>query len=590
VYRTHTCGELCAEHEGQKITLAGWVARVRDLGGLLFVNIRDRYGKTQVVFDPADNAELAGQAKELRSEWVVTIEGTVRKRPDNMINASMVTGDIEVQALKLTVLSSCETPPLLPEDEFEPSEEHRLRWRFLDLRRDKMQRNLMIRHKIMQNVRKYFSGEEFIEIETPILTKSTPEGARDFIVPSRVQEGKWYALPQSPQTYKQILMISGYDRYFQIVRCFRDEDLRANRQPEFTQIDVEMAFIEREDLFEITEGFIRGVYKEFNNYEFPEKINNMPYSDAMRRFGSDKPDLRFNNELINIGDLLTGHGFGIIDKVIGGGGVAIALLVPGKVKASRKQISIWESYVKERGLGGLMPLRRNEEGEWLGPLGKFVPAENLELAAERLSMDPENDLALVAIGEGQRLFEVMGMLRLNLARELDWIDENRNELLWVTDFPLVAWNEEEKRWDALHHPFTAPDLSSWERWIDKDPSKIRSKAYDLVLNGEEIAGGSIRIHDNNLQQKIFKLIGLDEETAQERFSFLLEALKYGAPPHGGIAFGLDRLVMQISGESSIRDVIAFPKTTAAIAMFEGAPSRVEDEQLRELHLKKVDES
>lgn len=584
MFRTHTCGELRDEHVESRVTLAGWVARVRDLGGLLFVTLRDRYGRTQVVFDPSKQADLAARARELRSEWVVQVEGVVRRRPDEMINPSMTTGQVELEADKLTLLASCETPPLQPEDEFVPSEEHRLRWRFLDLRREPMQQNLVKRHDLLQYTRRFFTGEGFLEIETPFLTRSTPEGARDFIVPSRIHPGKWYALPQSPQTYKQILMISGFDRYFQVVRCFRDEDFRANRQPEFTQIDVEMAFPHMEDIMAVAEGFMGGLFEEVMGIAAPKNIPRLSYAEAIRRYGSDKPDTRFGSELVELSDICQGHGFGVIDKTVAEGGHVIALCAPGLGQASRKQISGWEEFVKERGLGGLMPLRTGEGGEWSGPLGKFLPVSALNAAAERLGLTPGEDLALVAVGSAPRVFEVMGMLRLLLAREQGWIDASRHDLLWVTDFPLLAWNEDEKRFEPLHHPFTAPTPESWEQWAKSDPSKIVSQAYDLVWNGDEVAGGSIRIHDRAMQTQLFELIGIDGEMARERFNFLLEALQYGAPPHGGIAFGFDRLVMQITGRDSIRDVIAFPKTTAAAALFEGAPGSVDARQLAELRL------
>ncbi len=581
MYRTHTCGELKRHHLEEKVILAGWISRIRDLGGLVFLDLRDRYGKTQVVFDPDLNAELCSSAKRLRSEWVIQVEGVVRQRPE--ANPNIATGEVEVVCSAVNILSSCETPPLQPEDEFEPSEEHRLRYRFLDLRKERMQNNLQKRHQLLQTVRHYFSEEGFLEIETPFLTRSTPEGARDFIVPSRLHSGKWYALPQSPQTYKQILMIAGFDKYFQVVRCFRDEDFRANRQPEFTQIDVEMSFIHEDDLFRVVEELMRRIFEQILQAPFPQNVPRMTYNEAISRFGTDKPDTRFRNELVDLTDLISGHGFGVIDGIVQSGGGVVGLRVPGKGQASRKEIGQWEEYVKERGLGGLMPLRKTTEGNWAGPLGKFIPSERLEEAGVRLEL-VDSDLGLIAADSTRRRFEVMGMLRLHLAKQEGWIPEKKHNLLWVTDFPLFEWNEEEQRWDPLHHPFTAPEMESWKKWRETDPSRISSLAYDLVWNGEEVAGGSIRIHDRALQEEVFEMIGIDRVMAVERFNFLLEALQYGAPPHGGIAFGFDRIVMLATGEASIRDVIAFPKTTTGMSLFEGAPSVIPENQMEELNL------
>ncbi len=573
-YRTHTCGELNAEAVGQKVTLVGWVRRVRDLGGLLFVDLRDRFGITQIVFEPGTS--VFEKAKKLGQQDVIQVSGTVRKRPEKDINPQLPTGEIEVLAESLRVLNRSKTPAFPIEDNINVSEEVRLRWRFLDLRRPEMQRNLILRHVIAQAARNYLTKEGLIEIETPYLTKSTPEGARDFLVPSRMYPGKFYALPQSPQLYKQVLMSSGFDGYFQLAKCFRDEDLRADRQPEFTQIDIELAFADVEDVISLTEGLMACIFKEALGIDIERPFPRMTYQEAMEQYGTDKPDTRFEMKLKDLTEHFRNTEFRILKSVIDKGGSVIGIEVPKDL--SRKDIDSLTDYVKELGAQGLLWLKERN-GELKGPLAKFL---TLETAKEII--DSVDSTLLMLAGKKPEVLKYAGALRLEAAKRYGLIPKGKWNFLWVLDFPLFVWNEEENRIEPAHHMFSMPK----DEFIDKvetDPLSVIGKIYDLVLNGVELGSGSIRVHIRELQEKIMDIAGIPKEERGERFGFLLEALEYGAPPHGGIALGFDRLVAMIAGRESIRDVIAFPKTTKAQALFEGAPSDVSEEQLRELHLK-----
>jgi len=565
--RTHTCGELNLSHCGQKVTLAGWVRRLRDLGGVIFIELRDRYGSIQVVIEP-ERKDLIKKAKDIGLYYVLKVSGIVRKRPPEMVNPSMPTGDIEVEALDLEVLNTTPPLPFLPEDDIKVQEETRLLWRFLDLRRPFMQRNLIFRHQMLQLVRNYLSSKGFLEIETPFLTKSTPEGARDFIVPSRNFPGKFYALPQSPQMYKQILMSAGFDRYFQIVRCFRDEDLRQDRQPEFTQIDLEMSFPELEDIFSLIEGMFKLIFKELLNFDLPTPFERMTYHEAMTRFGSDKPDLRIKEEIRDLTGIFKGTSNEILRKTIEDGGKVLA--IRSDRDFSRKEIEdIRQSVIKEGAKGVLY--FKVQDGQFSGQLAKFIP-EGINL---------ENGFYFVIAGpDNYRTYNYLGKLRSMVLKP----EETGFRFLWIYDFPLFEWNEEEQRIEPCHHMFTQPKEEHIPL-LDTDPLKVIGKQYDLVLNGVEIASGSIRNHDVNLQRKIMQIIGLSEERIERNFGFLLKALEYGAPPHGGIALGFDRIVAMLLGIESIRDCIAFPKTTSAQALFENAPSEVDKKQLEELHIK-----
>ena len=580
--RTHTCGELRENNIGQRVVLNGWVDRRRDLGGLIFIWLRDRYGITQVLFESTINEESYQLAKSLRSEFVISIEGTVQKRSAETENREMQTGLVEIAADKIIILNEAITPPFPIKDIIDANEELRLKFRYLDLRRPSLQKNFLLRHKMYQITRKYFDENNFVEIETPVLMKSTPEGARDYLVPSRIHRGKFYALPQSPQTYKQLLMVSGFDRYFQIVKCFRDEDLRADRQPEFTQIDVEMSFVDQENIFVIVEGLMKEFYKQIWNKELSLPLTRLSFNEAMETYGSDKPDLRFDLRLVTLNNIFTQTGFKVFKDSIDNNGIITGMLASDCGKYTRNQLDTLTDFVKKLGAGGLIWLRVKDK-LIEGPTAKFI--SETEQKSLIKNMNAKNgDLILILSGAKNKTLSIMGALRLEMARRLELIKpDSEPKLLWVTDFPLFEWDEETKRYYAMHHPFTSPRPEDVE-FMDSDLSKVHARAYDLVLNGSEIAGGSIRIHSSELQAKMFKALGISDEEAQYKFGFLMNAFKYGAPPHGGIAFGFDRLVMIFAGEDSIREVIAFPKTASALSLMDEAPSAVSEEQLNELHI------
>lgn len=581
--RTHTCGDLRESSIGQHVVLNGWVATRRDLGGVIFIELRDRYGITQVVFEPSYNSEAHEHAKKLRNEFVVSIEGIVRKRPEGTENTSLQTGFIDVMVDKLVILNQAETTPFQIIDNVEASEDVRLKYRYLDLRRTEMQKNLFLRHKMYQITRKFFDSKSFVEIETPVLMKSTPEGARDFLVPSRLHKGKFYALPQSPQTYKQILMVAGFDRYFQIVKCFRDEDLRADRQYEFTQIDVEMSFVDVEDIFQMVEELMKIFFKEIWNIDLQLPIPRLSFDEAMEKYGSDKPDLRFGLEMVTLNDVFENSEFKVFKESHDKGGIITGLLAKGCGDYTRNQLDVLTDFVKKLGAGGLIWMRV-KENDLEAPIAKFLSDDEKQNLIKNMKAEP-GDLLFILTGQKIKTLSIMGALRLEMAKRMNLIKEDaKPALLWVTDFPLFEWDEETKRYYAMHHPFTSPRIEDIPL-MDTDPSKVKARAYDLVLNGSEIAGGSIRIHNSDLQAKMFNVLGIGEEEAQEKFGFLMNAFKYGAPPHGGIAFGFDRLAMLFAGKSSIRDVIAFPKTSSGFSLMDDSPSSVDVAQLNELHIK-----
>ena len=580
--RTNYCGELRAEHAEKTVTLAGWVQRRRDHGNIIFVDLRDRTGIAQIVFNPEVEKDVHDLAQGLRNEFVIAVTGKVCLRPDESLNPKLPTGEVEIFAEKLDILSKAATPPFMVEDDTDAGEELRLRYRYLDLRRPSMHRNFVIRHKATMAARNYLDGLGFLEIETPFLAKSTPEGARDFLVPSRLSKGSFYALPQSPQLFKQILMVAGMEKYFQIVRCFRDEDLRADRQLEFTQIDVEMSFITREDIIEITEGMMAEIYRATLGIEIQTPIPRLPYSEAMSRFGKDAPDLRFGMELKDISDIAKDCGFKVFKGAVESGGRVKAISVPGIEEFPRSRQDALVDYVKIFGAKGLAWFHHSQDG-LVSPIAKFFDEPTLAAIIERVESKVGDHIMFVADKESV-VHDALGNLRLKLARELDMIPEDKLAFTWVLDFPLFHYNEDEQRLESEHHPFTAPLVEDMPL-IDTNPLEVRAQAYDLVLNGNEIGGGSIRIHDSDLQKKIFAALSIGEVEARDKFGFFLDALSFGTPPHGGIAMGFDRVVMLLCGESSIRDVIVFPKTQKGICAMSSAPSAVDEKQLRELGMK-----
>jgi aspartyl-tRNA synthetase len=580
--RTHGCCELKGRDAGKEVVLMGWVQRRRDHGGVIFVDLRDRDGITQVVFNPDFNKEVHEKAHAIRSEFVIGIKGRVEKRPEGMTNPNLKTGEIEVFATELKILNAANTPPFMIEDTVDVSENVRLKYRHIDLRRPNIQKNLILRHKAAASVRNYLNGSGFIDIETPVLTKSTPEGARDYLVPSRVNPGMFYALPQSPQLFKQLLMISGFDRYYQIVRCFRDEDLRADRQPEFTQIDLEMSFVGEEDIMGIAEGMIQRLFKDLLGRDVGIPFQRLSYAEAMERFGLDKPDLRFGLELKDVSDIVMTSGFKVFADVVKKGGIVKALNAKGCVEFSRKEIDDFTEFAAVYKAKGLAWIKVREDG-WQSPIAKFFTDAEKEMLAERIDMKM-GDLIFFVADQAKIANDALGHLRNNLAAKLKLIDENEFRFLWVTQFPMMEYDETEKRYQAMHHPFTAPLEEDYDL-LKENPLSVRSRAYDLVLNGSEIGGGSIRIHQKDIQEKVFEALGMAPESYGEKFGFLLSALDSGAPPHGGIAFGFDRLVMMLCGGSSIRDVIAFPKTQKAACLLTNAPSETSKAQLDELCLR-----
>jgi len=582
--KSHTCGQLRSEDAGQSVTLAGWVHRRRDHGGLIFIDVRDRWGLTQVVFNPDVSAQAHATAGNLRVEFVVQVKGVVHHRPVGLENPDLATGDIEVQADQLVILNTAKTPPFYINEDTPVDELLRLRYRYLDLRRQRMQSNLILRHQVVKFIRDFLSDEGFIEVETPILFKSTPEGARDYLVPSRVYPGRFYALPQSPQQLKQLLMVAGYERYFQIARCFRDEDQRGDRQPEFTQLDMEMSFVERDDVMDVVERLYTAIIEQLSQKRLLcRPFARLSYDEAMRRFGTDRPDLRFGMELVDITDLAATCGYRTFAEAAASGGLVKGFRAPGCGGYSRKQLDELELLAKTFGAQGLAWLSLGQAGEIRSSFAKFLTDAQTQAVIQRLEGTP-GDLLLLVADRPAVANEALSRLRIAMGDALGMRDPNVLALCWVLDFPFLVWSEEEKRWDPSHHPFTAP-MEEDIPLLDTDPGKARGQQYDLVCNGYEIAGGSIRIHRRDIQEKVFGLIGLSVEEARQQFGHMLEAFEYGTPPHGGIAPGIDRFVMLLAGEPNIREVIAFPKTQSAADLMAGAPSPVSPAQLKELHLK-----
>uniref|UniRef100_UPI004055C699 aspartate--tRNA ligase n=1 Tax=Candidatus Electronema sp. TaxID=2698783 RepID=UPI004055C699 len=580
--RTHNCNTLGLDNLNQEVVLMGWVLRRRDHGGVIFIDLRDRWGITQIVFNPEVNPEPHAKAHQLRSEWVLAVKGKVEARPGDMENPKLKTGAIEIMVSELRILNTSKTPPFPLDEDSEVSDNIRLQYRYLDLRRPEIGANLVMRHTATQAARSFLCENGFLEIETPMLTRSTPEGARDYLVPSRVNAGKFFALPQSPQLFKQLLMMGGMDRYFQIVKCFRDEDLRADRQPEFTQIDLELSFVGEDDIMAIAEGLVKQIFAATRGIALNPPFPRMSYQEAISRYGNDKPDTRFGLELVDLTEKLRGCGFKVFNAVIEGGGIVKAINAKGCGTFSRKDLDDLTNYAGTFGAKGMAWIKVKED-EWQSPITKFFNENEIEAMRQALNAEP-GDLILFGADSVAVVNQVLSELRLELGRRLGLMDSNVYNFLWVTDFPLVEFDAERKRYAAVHHPFTAP-LDEDLALLETEPLKVRSRAYDLVLNGSEIGGGSIRIHTTDMQAKMLNLLGIAEEEAEEKFGFLLRALEFGAPPHGGIAFGLDRLMMLLTGSSSIRDVIAFPKTQKATCPLTDAPSSVARKQLTELHLR-----
>lgn len=581
--RTHYCGDLRESNIDEEVVLMGWVQKKRNLGGLVFVDLRDRSGICQIIFDTDVNAEAFAKAEKLGSEYVIAIKGKVAERSSK--NPNLPTGDIEVFATELKLLNKSETPPIYIKDDDNVSEELRLKYRYLDLRKSSMQKNLILRSRVASIVRNYLTENNFFEIETPFLIKPTPEGARDYLVPSRVNEGKFYALPQSPQLFKQLLMVSGMDRYFQIVKCFRDEDLRADRQPEFTQIDCEMSFVEQEDVMAIMEKMVQRIFKEVLNVEVNLPLKAMTYAEAMERYGSDKPDTRFGYELTNISDVVENCGFGVFANATKDGMSVRGINVKGKAEDfSKKQIGKLEDHAKTYKAKGLAWMKVGENNEVTSPIAKFFTEEEINAILNKMDAQ-SGDLLLFVADKDSVVFDALGQVRLEVARRLDLLDSNTYEMLWVTEFPVFEEDEETGRMIAKHHPFTSPLDEDLERLESDDKASLRAKAYDMVINGYEVGGGSVRIFNADVQQKMFKALGFTEDEAQEKFGFLLDAFKYGTPPHAGMAFGLDRLIMILAGTTNIKDVIAFPKNQSAVCPMTNAPAIAEEAQLDELNIK-----
>ena len=580
LHRSHRCTEVSGANIGETVTVMGWVQKRRNLGSLIFVDLRDRSGILQLVFDEESiGTEGFEKAGSLRSEYVIAVEGTVQKRAA-AVNENLKTGDIEVIATSLRILSEAQTPPFQIEENSKTSEDIRLKYRYLDLRRPDIQSKLMLRSKLLTKMREFMANEGFLEIETPILCRSTPEGARDYLVPSRIHNGNFYALPQSPQLYKQLLMASGYDRYFQIARCFRDEDLRADRQPEFTQADMELSFVDMEDVIDVNERLLKYVFKECIGLDVQIPFQRMPWQEAMDRFGSDKPDTRFGMELHDVSEVVKGCGFGVFTGALADGGSVRGINVEGQATMPRKKIDKLVEHAKGCGAKGLAYLCINEDGTYKSSFSKFMTVEELDNLVKAMEGKP-GDLLLFAADKNKIVWNVLNALRLLLGEELGLIDHSKFNFLWVTEFPLLEWSDEEDRFMAMHHPFTMPMEEDWKN-IDSDPGSVRAKAYDIVLNGTELGGGSVRIHQDDIQEKMFQVLGISNEVAHEKFGYLLDAFSYGVPPHAGLAFGVDRMVMHMTGTENIRDVIAFPKVKDASDLMTKAPGTVDPAQLEEL--------